>query len=85
MKLLDVSPEALAQLVDHGDIDCECMLCHLPFGEPHPPIEWRYTVRFPGPYPTPGVETMLLCDPCKVDWEESQGTLQGHAERVHRV
>lgn len=85
MNLADVSPETLAQLMGHGDIACECMLCHLPFGEPHPPIEWRYTARFPGPYPEPGVSTMLLCDPCKVDWEEGQGTLQGRAERVHRV
>lgn len=80
-----VSPVDVADLVGQDDIECECMLCHLPFGEPHPPIEWRYTVRFPGPSPEPGESTMLLCDPCKRDWEESQGTLQGYAERIHKV
>lgn len=75
----------IAALISGDDIECECMLCHLPLGEPHPPIEWRYTVRFPGPYPEPGVETMLLCDPCKRDWEENQGELMGHAEQIHTV
>lgn len=79
------STTEIAALVGGDDIECECMLCHLPFGQPHPPIEWRYTVRFPGPYPAPGEETMLLCDPCKCDWEEDQGVLMGHAERIHKV
>jgi len=75
----------LNELVGGSDIDCECMLCHLPIGQPHPPIEWRYTLRFPGPYPAPGTSIMLLCDPCKRDWEGNQGDFMGYAERLHKV
>lgn len=47
---------------------CECMLCDLPAGQEHGPVEWKVTVLFPGPYPYPGVSDMLLCTHCKEDW-----------------
>ena len=62
------STAEIADIVGQDDIECECMLCHLPFGEPHPPIEWRYTVRFPGPYPEPGESTMLWYDGTDTVW-----------------
>jgi hypothetical protein len=52
--------------------DCECMLCDLPMGAVHAPIEWRVTVHFPGPYPTPGDEDMLLCQHCMREWTEGE-------------
>ena len=68
-----------------GDIDCECMVCHLPLDQMHGPVEWKLTFRFPGPYPKPGVATMLLCDPCYRDWTEHGDELGGHPEFSHRV
>lgn len=83
-ELTELSPADLASILE-DEVECECMLCHLPEGDPHPPIEWRYTVTFPGPYPEAGTETMLLCNPCLQDWIENQGTLMGHTDRVHPV
>lgn len=51
-----------------AEIPCECMVCDLPVGVPHEPVEWRVTLHFPGPYPLPGDEVMLLCDHCRNDW-----------------
>jgi len=48
--------------------ECECMVCDLPLGSPHGPVEWRVTVHFPGPYPEPGDADMLLCEHCMNDW-----------------
>jgi hypothetical protein len=31
------------------DIECECMLCHLPLGENHGPVEWRLTWTWQAP------------------------------------
>lgn len=50
------------------EIACECMVCDLPLGQPHEPVEWRVHLHFPGPYPMPGDEVMLLCDHCRDDW-----------------
>lgn len=55
-----------------ADVECECMLCDLPAGEDHGPVEWRVTLHFPGPYPLPGTSQMLLCDHCKCDWTAGQ-------------
>ncbi len=50
------------------EIDCECMLCDLPNGVHHGPVQWRVHLYFPGPYPTPGDEVMLLCGHCRDRW-----------------
>ncbi len=50
------------------EIECECMVCDLPLGSRHEPLEWRVTLHFPGPYPAPGNSDMLLCTHCKDDW-----------------
>lgn len=55
-------------VVDLQEVSCECMLCDLPLGQTHGPVQWRVTVDFPGPYPFPGREDMLLCDHCKNSW-----------------
>ena len=52
------------------EIACECMLCDLPAGDLHGPVEWRLSLYFPGPYPYPGTSDMVLCDHCKTDWTE---------------
>ena len=53
---------------DAPDVRCECMLCDLPCGQDHGPVLWRMTLDFPGPYPAPGREDMLLCEHCKNSW-----------------
>lgn len=83
-ELIDLSPADLASILD-DEVECECMLCHLTEEDLHPAVEWRYTVTFPGPYPEPGTETMLLCDPCLQDWLENQGSLMGQVERFHPI
>lgn len=50
------------------EIACECMVCDLPLGSTHEPVEWRVALHFPGPYPLPGDVVMLLCDHCRDDW-----------------
>lgn len=53
---------------DVAEVGCECMVCDLPLGQDHGPVQWRMTVDFPGPYPFPGTSVMLLCDHCKDSW-----------------
>lgn len=83
--MIEVGPIDLASLVDASEIECECMVCHLPFGAVHGPVEWRLTVHFPGPYPEPGDETMLLCTPCYEDWRDHAEDLYAIAGRSHKV
>jgi hypothetical protein len=85
MTIVENTPADLASLIGCGDIECECMLCHLPPGEPHGPIRWKLCFRFPGPYPTPGASTMLLCDECFQDWTDHCGELGGFPERSHEI
>lgn len=54
------------------EIACECMVCDLPMGAVHEPIEWRVRLHFPGPYPLPGDAVMLLCDHCRADWVDGE-------------
>lgn len=72
---------------DHIEIDCECMLCHLPLSRQHDPVQWRVVVHFPGPYPAPGDEAMLMCDECKVQWTEHTDEFPGDMSiaRVHPI
>lgn len=45
------------------EIECECMVCDLPIGDKHEPVEWRVRLHFPGPYPGPcpaKVDTRLM-------------------------
>ncbi len=67
MPFIEALPINLADVVNGKDIECECMACHLPLDVKHGPVEWRLTWRFPGPYPEPGIDTMLMCDPCYRD------------------
>jgi len=85
MTLIDASPVDIATMVGGGDIECECMLCHLPLGEPHGPVRWKLTFRFPGPYPEPGVATMLMCDPCYEDWVKHPEEFGGFPNGGHKV
>lgn len=75
----------LNELVGGTEIECECMLCDLPLDEQHGPIEWRLTWSWPGPIPTAGTETMLLCDHCAREWVENPADFGGAAESMHRV
>lgn len=59
---------SLVGVANMPDIACECMLCDLPVGATHGPVEWSVTVDFPGPYPFPGRDVMLLCTHCKESW-----------------
>ena len=54
------------------EIACECMVCDLPLGSAHEPVEWRVTLHFPGPYPVAGDEIMLLCNHCRDDWVDGE-------------
>lgn len=54
------------------EIACECMVCDLPLSATHEPVEWRVALHFPGPYPLPGDEIMMLCDHCRTDWVDGQ-------------
>lgn len=72
-------------MVGGSDIECECMLCHLPLHVKHGPVEWRLTIHFPGPYPEPGDETMLLCAPCYADWRDKAAEKYAVAGRSHRI
>ena len=85
MSLISAEPIDLVSLVGHEDIECECMLCHLPLDEPHGPVQWKLTFRFPGPYPEPGTATMLLCDPCFRDWVDHPDEFGGFPEAGHKV
>lgn len=82
---MEAAPVDLADLVGRGDIECECMLCHLPLDVKHGLIEWKFTFRFPGPYPEPGVSTMLLCDECYRDWVNNPDDFGGFPESSHKV
>lgn len=85
MPLINAIPLDLNDSVFDGDIECECMACHLPLDEEHGPVRWKLTWYFPGPYPLPGTETMLLCTPCYEDWIENPDELGGMPESSHPV
>lgn len=65
-------PAAMAELMARSEPACECMVCHLPIGVAHGPVEWKVVLWFPGPYPYEGSSHMLLCDPCKDDWLDGE-------------
>ncbi|CAM4005427.1 hypothetical protein [Smaragdicoccus niigatensis] len=85
MPSVEAIPVNLVELVNAGDLECECMACHLPLELKHGPVEWKLTWRFPGPYPVPGEDTMLLCEPCYRDWIEHPDELGGFPRASHRV
>jgi len=85
MLLVDAVPTNLTELVNADDIECECMLCHIPLSAKHEPVEWTLTFRFPGPFPEAGSSTMLLCDPCYRDWVEHPDDFGGFPESSHRI
>ena len=83
--MIEVEAIDLADLVARSDVECECMVCHLPMGRVHGPVEWKLTVHFPGPRPEPGQETMLLCTPCYEDWRDNAASLLATAGHSHPV
>lgn len=85
MPLVDVVLIDLAALVDSRDIECECMLCHLPRGQKHGPVQWKLTWRFPGPYPKPGTATMLMCNLCYLDWLNHPDEFGGFPDSSHKI
>ena len=85
MTVIETTPVDLESLIGSGDIDCECMLCHLPPGLPHGPVEWKLTFRFTGPYPKPGLATMLMCDPCQKDWVNHPQEFGGFPDGGHKI
>jgi hypothetical protein len=68
-----------------SDIDCECMVCHLPPGIDHSPISWKLNVKFLGNFTTPGTGTMLLCEECFRDWTEHPEDLDVRVVSAHRI
>lgn len=80
-----ISAEDLAEFVYGSRLECECMVCHLPPNAVHGPVEWKLTVHFPGPYPDPGEDTMLLCTPCFEDWRDNADEMSCVAGFSHRV
>lgn len=76
--------EELDSALGH-DIECECMVCHLPPGTLHAPVEWKLTWCFPGPYPAPGTDVMLMCDECHQDWIDHPEELGGYPVSSQRV
>lgn len=85
MSMVDAERINLDELMTHENIECECMVCHLPVDEEHGPIEWKLTWRWPGPFPEAGVATMLLCDPCFRDWVDDPEFFGGAAESMHKI
>lgn len=85
MSMVSAERVNLGELMSLGDIECECVLCHLPVDEPHGPIEWRLTWRWPGPFPEAGIETMLMCNLCFQDWVDNPESFGGSAESMHKV
>ena len=83
--MVDSRTITIERLVDTPEIECECMVCHLPLDAVHGPVEWRLTVHFPGPYPESGSETMLLCTPCYEDWRDHADELYASVSRSHRI
>lgn len=83
--MIDATPIDISELVGGPDIECECMVCHLPLDAAHGPVEWRLTVHFPGPYPATDKETMLLCTPCYEEWRDHADELFAIAGRNHQI
>lgn len=86
MHLAAITHHQLAEMFGaDDDIDCECMLCHLPVGAKHGPVKWRLTWTWPGPYPTPGTDAILMCDPCYHDWIDHPDSFGGRPISAHRI
>jgi hypothetical protein len=85
MPLIEAERIEITSLVNGKDVECECMLCHLPIGAEHGPVEWKLTFRFPGPYPKPDLATMLMCDECYRDWADHPEEFGGFLDSSYRV
>lgn len=73
--------------VDIGrELDCECMLCDLPFGVNHEPVQWRLVWDFNrSPAVEHGESSMVMCDHCFRDWIDNPDDFGGDPVRFHRI